>query len=54
MLPGDHPEQRRLSRSIATDEPDPCAGGDLRGGLLEHEAAADADGQIVKGQHDAF
>ena len=50
-LARDRAEQGRLAGAIAPDQPDARAGRDVRGGLVDQQAAGDADRQFVDDEH---
>jgi hypothetical protein len=51
MIACDHAEQGGLAGSVAADQANARAGRDLRRGALKDEAAANAYGKIIEGQH---
>ena len=50
-LAGDRAEQRGLAGAVAADEADARAGRNARRGVVEQEAAGDADRDIVEHEH---
>ena len=50
-LAGDQPEQRRLARPVAPDEPDMRARRQRDGRLVDDQPLADAVGEVVDMQH---
>ena len=53
-LARDRAEQGRLAGTIASDQPDAGAGRDVRRGLVDQQAAGDADRQFVDDEHGRY
>ena len=53
-LARDRAEQGRLAGAVAPDQPDAGAGRDVRGGLVDQQAAGNADRQFVDHEHGRY